>query len=88
MPRRHLIAALLTLWLGHAAAADPDPFEGDPYQSHPWVDMRKEYLGATAKTVVNREDFGLTWNAALESGGVLVGKDVTITLDLQGSVQA
>ena len=51
MPRRHLIAALLTLWLGHAAAADPDPFEGDPYQSHPWVDMRKEYLGATAKTV-------------------------------------
>ena len=35
MPRRHLIAALLTLWLGHAAAADPDPFEGDPYQSHP-----------------------------------------------------
>ncbi|NYG31176.1 quinoprotein dehydrogenase-associated SoxYZ-like carrier [Sphaerotilus montanus] len=51
MPRRHLIAALLTLWLGHAAAAAPDPFEGDPYQSHPWVDMRKEYLGATAKTV-------------------------------------
>ena len=31
---------------------------------------------ATAKTVINREDFGLTWNAALETGGVLVGKDV------------
>ena len=44
--------------------------------------------GATAKTVINREDFGLTWNAALESGGVLVGKDVTITLDLQGVFQA
>ena len=44
--------------------------------------------GATAKAVINREDFGLTWNAALESGGVLVGKDVTITLDLQGSIQA
>jgi sulfur-oxidizing protein SoxY len=52
MPRHRLIAVLLTLWLGHAAAAAaPDPFEGDPYQSHPWVDMRKEYLGATAKTV-------------------------------------
>ncbi|WP_310463592.1 quinoprotein dehydrogenase-associated SoxYZ-like carrier [Sphaerotilus sp.] len=47
---RHLLAALLTLWLGHATAA-PDPFEGDPYQSHPWVDMRKAYLGADAKAV-------------------------------------
>ncbi|MBN9153500.1 MAG: YceI family protein [Microbacterium sp.] len=48
----------------------------------PWGNYK---AGATAKTVVNREDFGLTWNAALETGGVLVGKDVTITLDLQGS---
>ena len=37
--------------------------------------------------VTTREDFGLTWNAALETGGVLVGKDVTITLDLQGALQ-
>ena len=51
----------------------------------PWGSYK---AGATAKTVVNREDFGLTWNAALESGGVLVGKDVTISLDLQGSLQA
>lgn len=43
--------------------------------------------GASASTTINREDFGLTWNAALETGGVLVGKDVTITLDLQGSFQ-
>ena len=55
-------------------------FGTDPYGNYK--------AGATAKTVVNREDFGLTWNAALESGGVLVGKDVTITLDLQGSVEA
>ena len=55
-------------------------FGTDPYGNYK--------AGATAKTVVNREDFGLTWNAALESGGVLVGKDVTITLDLQGSIQA
>ena len=51
----------------------------------PWGSYK---AGATAKTVVNREDFDLTWNAALESGGVLVGKDVTISLDLQGSLQA
>ena len=55
-------------------------FGTDPYGNYK--------AGATAKAVINREDFGLTWNAALESGGVLVGKDVTITLDLQGSIQA
>ncbi len=51
----------------------------------PWGNYK---AGATAKTVVNREDFGLTWNAALETGGVLVGKDVTIELDLQLALQA
>ena len=50
----------------------------------PWGSYK---AGATAKTVINREDFGLTWNAALETGGVLVGKDVTISLDLQGALQ-
>ncbi|WP_405372544.1 MULTISPECIES: YceI family protein [unclassified Microbacterium] len=55
------------------------------FGSDPWGNYK---AGATAKTVINREDFGLTWNAALETGGVLVGKDVTIELDLQGSIQA
>jgi polyisoprenoid-binding protein YceI len=55
-------------------------FGTDPYGNYK--------AGATAKTVINREEFGLTWNAALETGGVLVGKDVTIELDLQGSIQA
>ena len=50
----------------------------------PWGNYK---AGASAKTVINREEFGLTWNAALEAGGVLVGKDVTITLDLQGALQ-
>lgn len=54
-------------------------FGTDPYGNYK--------AGATAKAVINREEFGLTWNAALESGGVLVGKDVTIELDLQGSLQ-
>ena len=41
----------------------------------------------TAKTTVDREDWDLTWNVAVETGGVLVGKDITITLDLQGALQ-
>lgn len=40
-------------------------------------------LGATASTVISRKDFGLTWNAALETGGVLVADKVTITLDIE-----
>jgi len=55
------------------------------FGTDPWGNYK---AGATATTVINREDFGLTWNAALETGGVLVGKDVTITLDLQGALQA
>ncbi len=39
--------------------------------------------GFTATTKINREDFGLNWNMALEAGGWLVGKDVTITLDVE-----
>ncbi len=39
--------------------------------------------GFEATTEIEREDFGLTWNAALESGGLLVGKKVTITLEVQ-----
>ncbi|WP_194383397.1 YceI family protein [Microbacterium luteum] len=54
------------------------------FGTDPWGNYK---AGATAKTVIDREEFGLTWNAALETGGVLVGKDVTITLDLQGSLQ-
>lgn len=54
-------------------------FGQDPYGNYK--------AGASATTTINREDFGLTWNAALETGGVLVGKDVTITLDLQGSLE-
>jgi polyisoprenoid-binding protein YceI len=37
----------------------------------------------SARTRINRKDFGLTWNAALETGGILVGEDVTITIDLE-----
>jgi polyisoprenoid-binding protein YceI len=46
----------------------------------PWGNTR---VGLTATTKINRKDFGLTWNAALETGGILVGDDVTITLEVQ-----
>ncbi|GAB3165697.1 YceI family protein [Myceligenerans halotolerans] len=38
--------------------------------------------GFEASTEINRKDFGITWNAALETGGVLVGDKVKITLDV------
>jgi len=51
-----------------------------PPAKDPWGNMR---LGLSATTKINRKDFGLTWNAALETGGILVGEEVTITLDVQ-----
>jgi polyisoprenoid-binding protein YceI len=42
-----------------------------------------ERIGFSAATEVNREDFGLTWNVALESGGFLVGKTARIELAVQ-----
>jgi polyisoprenoid-binding protein YceI len=39
--------------------------------------------GATASTKINRQDFGVSWNTALEAGGFTLGDDVTINLDIQ-----
>ena len=39
--------------------------------------------GASATTKINRSDFGLTWNKVLESGGVMVGDEVAISIDLE-----
>jgi polyisoprenoid-binding protein YceI len=46
----------------------------------PWGNTR---IGLSAKTKINRKDFDLVWNAALETGGILVGEDVQIELDVQ-----
>lgn len=40
-------------------------------------------IGASATTTISRKEFGLTWNAALETGGVLVGDTITISLDIE-----
>ena len=39
--------------------------------------------GATATTKINRKDFGLTWNRVLETGGVVVGEDVDISVEIE-----
>ena len=40
-----------------------------------------------ADTKINREEYGLTYNAALEKGGVLVGKEIKITLEIEVAKQ-
>ncbi len=50
----------------------------------PWGGTR---TGFSAKTSINRKDFGLGWNSVLEAGGVLVGEKVEITLEIE-AVQA
>lgn len=47
----------------------------------PWGN---ELAGFTATTTVNRKDFGLTWNKAVETGQLLVGEEVVITLEVSG----
>jgi polyisoprenoid-binding protein YceI len=51
-------------------------------------DARGARAGATAVTKISRKDFGLTWNVALEAGGVLVSDKVKITLDVSAIKQA
>jgi len=51
-----------------------------PPGKDPWGNTR---IGWTAATKINRKDFGLTWNTALETGGILVGDEVTITFDVE-----
>jgi len=46
----------------------------------PWGNTR---VGVHASTKIDRREFGLTFNAALETGGVMVGEEVAITLELE-----
>ena len=59
--------------------------ELDGVAKDPWGN---EKLAVTAKTEIDREDFGITWNVALESGGVLVSKKVTLEIEAQAARQA
>ena len=51
-----------------------------PAIKDPWGNTRR---GATASAEINRKDFGLTWNKALETGGVVVGDEVRIALGIE-----
>jgi polyisoprenoid-binding protein YceI len=50
----------------------------------PWGNVRAAF---SAKTTIDRKDFGLTWNQALETGGVLVGDKVEIEAEIQAVKQ-
>ena len=46
----------------------------------PWGNLR---AGAQAQTTINRQDFGVRYNSSLEGGGVVVGDEVTVTIDAE-----
>ena len=51
-----------------------------PEQKDPWGNTK---TGASAKGKVNRVDFGLKWNAALDTGGIMIGEDVKLEFEIQ-----
>ena len=55
----------------------------------PTAEMKDPYgmqrVGASATTKISRKDFGLTWNKTLDGGGVMVGDDVSVTIDVEMS---
>ncbi|MBC7295700.1 MAG: YceI family protein, partial [Dietzia sp.] len=55
------------------------PFEYEGTATDPFGNQRAGFEGTTT---LNRTDFGLTWNAALETGGVLVSEKVTLEIEV------
>ena len=51
----------------------------------PWGQTK---IGFEGSTKISRKEFGLTWNAALETGGVLVGDEIKLNLDVEATKQA
>ena len=51
-----------------------------PEYKNPWG---QTVMGASAKTTIKRSEFGMTWNTVLEAGGLLVGDDISIQLDVE-----
>lgn len=65
----HGVSQLVTLYV-RIAGEGPDPFGNTR-------------AGASARASVNRKDFGLRWNQALEAGGLVLGDEVDINLEIQ-----
>jgi polyisoprenoid-binding protein YceI len=51
-----------------------------PEGKDPWGFLRR---GASASVTINRKDFGIHWNAPIETGGVVVGEEIHITIDVE-----
>ena len=49
------------------------------------MDGKSVHRGFTETTTINRNDFGLSWNGTLKSGDAMLGNDVRIELDIEGS---
>ena len=52
-----------------------------PEVKDPWGNLRR---GVSATTIIDRKDYGLVWNKNLDGGGVLVGDEVKVTLNIEG----
>jgi polyisoprenoid-binding protein YceI len=76
------VAGTLTIHGISKAITLPIVFGG--FAKDPWGNLR---AGFEAEFTVNRKEFGLNWNAALETGGFLVGDEVRITLSIQAIAQ-
>jgi polyisoprenoid-binding protein YceI len=55
----------------------------EPGKEEPGMDGKSVHRGFTATTMVNRKDFGLTWNGTLKSGDSVLGDEVKIELDIE-----
>ena len=47
--------------------------------------MGNERRGASATTTINRQDFGISFNKTLDSGGLVVGNDVAVSIDVEAA---
>jgi polyisoprenoid-binding protein YceI len=56
-----------------------------PEFKDPWGNQR---VGATARTKINRKDFGVNWSQSLDTGGAVVGDEVDITIDIEAVKKA
>lgn len=61
------------------------PFDYEGTATDPFGNLRAGFEG---KTVINRNDYGLSWNAALETGGVLVSEKITLEFEVSAVKQA
>jgi polyisoprenoid-binding protein YceI len=61
------------------------PVEFSGILTDPWGNIK---VGLSIEGKINRKDWGLNWNSALETGGVLVGEEVKLNIELQFAKQA